>query len=136
MLRSALNRPLHPNEVAIAFHSIGLRLYSLQDIPEAEGGTNLHSAIALAIPYQPTQTLVVSDGKPDDPKQALFMAEKLSGMINTLYINSDRDREAIAFMRQLARLGCGRTANCDISHPQNQILLKGSIQKLLKVKEQ
>lgn len=134
LLRQVLDRPLHSDEIAIAFHSISLQIPRLQDIPEPEGGTALHNAIAGAIPYKPAQTLVISDGKPDDPKQALAQAENLSGIINTLYIGSDRDTEAIAFMRQLARTGCGRAEECDISNPQNQVLLQGNIQKLLKGK--
>ena len=131
LLRQALERSLHSNEVAIAFHSIPVQLESLHKIPEPDGGTALHYAIAQAIPYKPNQTLVISDGKPDDPKQAVAQAEKLTGIINTLYIGSDQDGEAIAFMSQLARLGCGRAENCDISNPRNQPLLKENIKHLL-----
>lgn len=131
VLRQALNRPLFQNEVALAFHSISHQLKSLQDIPEPAGGTALHFALSQASSYNPKATLVISDGQPDDPEQALAEAGKLSGIINTLYIGSDRDKQAIAFMRQLARIGCGRAANCDISNPQNQLLLSGRIQNLL-----
>lgn len=131
LLREALDRPLFEHEVAVAFHSVVLRLYSLQDIPEPCGGTALHAAIAQSIPYLPARTLVISDGKPDDPKQALCLAEKLSGIINTLYIGLEQDTEARAFMRQLARIGCGRAQVCDITNPQNQSLLLGRIQNLL-----
>lgn len=106
----------------------------MQDIPEPQGGTGLHNAIALAIPYNPHKTLVISDGKPDDPKQALSIAEKLSGIINTLYIGSDRDTDAIAFMRELARLGCGKSVSCDITNPHSSPLLSGKIQNLLACK--
>ena len=131
LLRQALNRPLLNNEVAIAFHSVPQQIRCLQDIPEPCGGTALHTAIAQSIHYHPSKTLVISDGKPDDPKQALSIAGELSGIINTLYIGSDRDKDAIAFMRQLARIGCGRAQVCDISNPQNQLLLSGRIQNLL-----
>lgn len=77
VLRQALARPLHNNEVALAFHSVPLQLYSLQEIPEPQGGTALHCAIATSLPYRPAQTLVISDGKPDDPKQALTQAQKI-----------------------------------------------------------
>lgn len=131
LLRQALDRPLAPGEVAIAFQSVVLPINSLQAIPEPMGGTALHLAIAEGANRKPAATLIVSDGKPDDAKQALRAAGKLSGVINTLYIGSDDDYEAIEFMRSLARLGCGKAQVCDVSKPEQQPQLKHAIAGLL-----
>jgi hypothetical protein len=115
ILRQALNRPLHPGEQAIAFNSAWYPLLSLQAIPEPSGSTALHYAIQeVATTYKPATTLVVCDGRPDSPEQALEAIRKLSGVINTLYIGPDNDQAAIDFMRKLARAGCGRAHCCDL----------------------
>jgi hypothetical protein len=131
LLRRALDRSLQLNEVAIAFHSVAQVLPTLQLIPEPQGGTALHLAIAHGIGLNPGHTLVVSDGQPDDAKQALAEAKKLTGIINTLYIGRDDDYEAIEFMRKLARLGCGRSQTCDVRNPENHARLEPSIKLLL-----
>lgn len=129
ILRGALNRPLEPDEMAFAFNSICEPIPDLRAIPDPLGGTALHFAIKAIKPHKPRQTLIVCDGKPDDPAQALSAARSLSGVINTLYIGPDSDRAAIEFMRQLARLGCGQSAVYDLR--DGPILLGQAIQKLL-----
>jgi len=114
ILRQALDRPLAKDEVAIAFSSICTQLSSLQDIPEPGGGTALHLALAEIAKLYPRQTLVVSDGRPNSKTEALTVAQSVSGIINVLYIGPDNDVEAIEFMRQLARIGCGVSQSCDI----------------------
>lgn len=114
ILREALDRPLLPDEVAIAFHSISTQLPNLQSIPEPGGGTALHLALAQVIKLHPRQTLVVSDGKPNLKEQALIEAQKITGLINTLYIGRDNDLDAIRFMRELARTRYGVSRTCDI----------------------
>lgn len=97
--------------------------------PEPQGGTALHLAIAVAASIRPRQTLIVSDGQPDDQRQALAEAKKLSGTISTLYIGSDSDKEAIAFMAKLARLGCGDAYVQDLA--KGHLALGQKIQNLL-----
>lgn len=130
LLRLALNRPLHPGERVIAFHSIATEINSLQAIPAPEGGTAMHLAIAQACALHPTHTLVVSDGRPDDEMQTITAAKKLTGTISTLYIGSDSDTTAIKFMRELARLGCGRAESCDLRREKNWQILPTAIEQL------
>ena len=130
LLRQALDRPIAAGETVLAFHSLAERLTSLQAIPEPMGGTALHLAICVGAAVMPGHTLVVSDGQPDDPAQALAAAAQLSGTISTLYLGSDTDKEAIAFMRKLARLGCGQYQHCDVSNG-SVLLLQQSIAGLL-----
>jgi hypothetical protein len=98
-------------------------------IPEPTGGTAMHLAIDTAADLRPRQTLIVSDGLPDDETQALRSAKMLTGIISTLYIGDDSNKKAIAFMRRLARLGAGRADIRDLS--LGSIELQGAIQILL-----
>ena len=98
-------------------------------LPEPCGGTAMHLALAVAAEVRPAQTLVVSDGHPDDEKAALATAKRLTGTISTLYIGSDSDNKAIEFMRKLARLGCGQADVMELSLGAG--LLQEKVQKLL-----
>ena len=129
ILRQA-NRQLI-NEVVLVFSSGCDRIASSQLIPEPFGGTAMHLGLHQAASYAPSHTLVVSDGQPDCQRQTLLAAQKLSGVISTLYIGDDADIEAIAFMSKLARIGCGRSEVCDIRNPQNQARLSSAIKGLL-----
>lgn len=130
ILRQAVNRQLI-NEVVLVFSSGCDRIASSQLIPEPFGGTAMHLGLQQAASYAPSHTLVVSDGQPDCQRQTLLAAQKLSGVISTLYIGDDADIEAIAFMSKLARIGCGRSEVCDIRNPQNQARLGSAIKGLL-----
>jgi len=130
VLRQSLDRPLSVDEVAITFNCICTQLPSLQAIPEPGGGTAMHLALAEIANLKPRQTLVISDGRPDLKQKVLAEAKGVTGVINTLYIGSDDDLEAIEFMRQLARVGCGISRTCDIRvAPPKQ--LKSAIALLL-----
>lgn len=133
ILREALNRNLDRNEIAIAFSTSVKILKDLQSIPEPSGGTALHMAIVEASKLQPKHSLVISDGMPDSKNQSLDAADKLSGTISTLFIGDDSDKEAIAFMDQLARLGCGKSSKCDIR--KHSVQLRSQIQLLLPSKK-
>jgi hypothetical protein len=131
ILRKAVNRPLMPDEMVFVFSSTCRRALDFWSIPEPEGSTALHLALLDVIYCNPKHTLIVTDGHPDDPEEALASAERLSGTISTLYIGRDDDHNAIAFCRKLARVGCGTAQVCDITKPQNQLLLKETITALL-----
>jgi len=98
-------------------------------MPLPSGGTAMHIALAVVKDLRPRTTLVVSDGEPDDERQTLAAAKKLSGVINTLYIGSDDNQAAISFMRRLARLGCGHFHDQDL-HLGDQPLL-AQMQRML-----
>ena len=116
-----------PAPCLIAFSS---RVYDrVSVLPEPNGTTALHLALACAVGYQPGATLVISDGQPDDEQHALAQAERLSGRIDTLYVGPDSDRAAIDFMRRLARVGCGRDMRADLGRPQPR--LGSTIRQLL-----
>lgn len=130
ILREAVDRPLHPGEVVIAFSSTCKILPDLQSIPESGGGTALHMALERAIEFSPKSTLVVCDGKPNSKSEAFAVAGRLPGIINTLYIGPDDDLDAIQFMADLARVGCGIPQRCDVRF-QNPKQLGEAITRLL-----
>lgn len=131
ILRSVFRRPKADNEIAIAFSSSAAIIPDFASIPHPNGNTNLAQAISLAATYKPRTTLVISDGMPDSQDEALSAAQKLTGVINCLFIGNEDDKCAIAFMKKLSRLGCGQATVCDISKLDGAPRLKSAITLLL-----
>lgn len=90
-------------------------------LPAACGGTAMHLALSVGANIQPISSLVVSDGEPDDPDQALAIAQTMPGSISTLYIGSDSNRNAIGFMRRLAQIGMGSFSQMDINRIKDPV---------------
>lgn len=77
-------------------------------IPAAtESNTNLAAALRAAQLHDPGVTLVISDGQPDNPCEALNVAATFRGTIDVLYVGPDSDGAAISFMKQLASAAGG-----------------------------
>lgn len=72
------------------------------------GNTPLHLALNSARAFQPSRTIVITDGHPDDPYAALAEARTLSGVIDVVYCGPERDMEAQEFLRKLATVTGGR----------------------------
>lgn len=102
---------------------------NVYEIPQPGGNTALHLALESALKYSPKTTLVISDGQPDDPSEALRQTHYLTGVINTLYVGPDTDQTAIRFMNDLARSGCGVYQKADLTN--QKVRLGAIIQKLL-----
>jgi hypothetical protein len=128
VLRDALDASLG-SATLIAFASLPTVITSPQDLPLPEGGTALHLALDAAAAYRPARTLVISDGVPEDERAALAAADRLTGAIDVIYCGPDSARDAIAFLRQLARVGCGRYAATSLK--PTAPLLAPTIQRLL-----
>jgi len=103
-----------PQAHVIAFSSWPQEVHPGCPLPVPSGGTALHQALAYTEPFRPRQTLVISDGRPDDEAKALSAADSLTGIIDVIYCGPDGDAEAIAFMRRLARAGGGRVVIHDV----------------------
>jgi hypothetical protein len=82
----------------------------------AGGSTNLAMGLKEIAKLNPSQTIVISDGEPTDEKAAIAAAKELTGTISTVFIGDDGDKDAIAFMKKLASLGCGRTYVQNLGH--------------------
>lgn len=81
---------------------------------QASGSTPLHAALDLANTLSPRQTLVITDGHPDDADAALAVARQLSGRIDVLFIGPTSDHVGQEFCRRLARIGVGTMRTFDL----------------------
>jgi hypothetical protein len=117
VLREALVnvQPDLPDARLVAFGSTAGEIPGASSLPAPAGGTALHLAIDLAAIMHPARTLVISDGQPDSEDLALAAAARLPGLIDVIYCGPDSDKDAIAFMYRLARLGGGRVVVRDVS---------------------
>jgi Mg-chelatase subunit ChlD len=88
----------------------------VQAVPEPEANTNLAAGLRAAQALDPGVTLVISDGQPDNPAEALAVARTFRGAIDVLYVGPDSDAVAIAFMQKLAQAADGQVRVNDIGH--------------------
>lgn len=96
-----------PSAATIAFDSLPRRLAPHEALPAPNGGTALHLAIDEAAKLRPRKTVVITDGQPDNDRQAIASAGKLSGTIDVIYCGDDSDTRAIDFLRRLAAAAGG-----------------------------
>jgi hypothetical protein len=89
-------------------------------LPPAGGGTALHLALGYCARIDASDILVISDGHPDRPGDALVAADRLQARIDVIYCGPDNDAEGMAFMRRLARSG-GAAHRGNLSAPQELI---------------
>ena len=101
-------------------------------IPEPENNTALAPALLHVQQFDPGVTLVISDGQPDNAKDALDVARTFRGAIDVLYIGPESDAKAIAFMRQLAAAAGGEVRVHDLAKLGNTRQLIGHIAGLLR----
>jgi hypothetical protein len=90
-------------------------------LPEPDGSTALHRAIAQVASLHPTPLIVISDGEPDDARAALDAACSLGCVIQTFYCGDESNRAAISFLRNLAlcsRGGIGRMRLGNLAQPE------------------
>jgi hypothetical protein len=130
-LREALDQVVQPNHILVTFSSAAQRIGSPADLPSPSGGTALESALAEAARHDPRATLVISDGEPTNPEAALRMAEALPGTIDVIYCGDEGNRDAVEFMRRLARLGCGQYAAHSWQSRPGAPLLAATMRRLL-----
>lgn len=130
MLRKAIEMIDWRSYQLICFNSYVEPISDLNQIPYPSGGTALHQAIAYIQKLYSSQTLIICDGEPDDEDKAIKAAEKLPGIISTLYIGDDGNKSEIEFMRKLATLGCGKVYVKDLN-TINPLQLSTTINKLL-----
>jgi hypothetical protein len=128
ILRQAIEKINWQNYRLFAFDSDTTEVNSPDLIPEPRGSTNLDLAIDTIVPLHPCETLIVCDGEVDDETATLAAAAKLSGIISCLYIGDDKG-PGVDFMRQLAKIGCGKIYVQDIT--QGAIALGRSIERLM-----
>lgn len=104
-------RPDMPEQETIAFATTARVLGPAERLPDPAGGTAMHLGLAEAARRDGKRVLVISDGMPDDRRQALAEADRLASAgatIDVLYVGPETDASAIAFMRSLVRRGSMR----------------------------
>jgi hypothetical protein len=121
--------------------TLGVRLFAFSSavreierhapLPEPEGGTALHLALAHAASLAPARVVVISDGEPDDADAALAAARELGCEIITYFAGDERNHAAVAVLRALAWCsadGLGHAAVADLRAPDR---LAGELRLLL-----
>jgi hypothetical protein len=129
VLRKAVEGIDWQNYRLFTFDSVVAEIGSPSQLANSGGSTALHLALERIIPLQPSLTVVISDGEPNDEQGALEAAKRLTGTISTIHIGDDQDKVAIAFMRQLADLGCGSTYIQDLG--RGYLELSATIDRLM-----
>jgi hypothetical protein len=127
VLREAVNAVRASSDRLVTFSSGSTEVSA---IGEPDGSTALHLGLGHIEPWRPSHTLVISDGQPDNEGAALAAAERLTGIIDVLYVGPDGDRAAMDFMRRLARAGCGRMQAADIAK-QSPTAIAGNMRLML-----
>ena len=111
------------------FDSFCVEIHDPSALLTTGGGTALDLGLKEIAKLNPSQTVVISDGEPSDEEDALTAAKQLSGTISTVFIGDDTDKDAIAFMRKLATLGCGNTYVRDLGRGHAE--LSATVQQLM-----
>lgn len=93
-------RKRFPKIRVIGFHSIAFEINS-PNLPLPTGGTDLARALDFARQWKPRKTIIISDGLPDDPDAAQGSANRLTGVVDTIYCGPD-GHPAIEFLRSLS----------------------------------
>ncbi len=91
----------------------------VDDVPNPDGSTPLHDAIALAKTYGATRLVVISDGIPDHQPSALDQARAFGGQIDVVFVGDGDtggyDTMGMAFMDELAKLTGGKRFEGNLS---------------------
>ncbi len=122
---------LHPSRRRLfRFDSTALGCYSPDELTEPGGGTALDAGLRMAGGIDPGRVIVISDGLPNDDAAALDAADALRCRIDVIYCGPDSDAGAIAFMRRLARTGCGECVVEDIARTASTLRLTVELRRL------
>jgi hypothetical protein len=104
MLESALANllPRHPGVIVYAFGSDVQRVYEPQQgLPPVLGSTDLAKALRALHVEQPKHVVVISDGEPNNPDDAIRAALALVSRFSTVYCGDESNAAAIAFLKKL-----------------------------------
>lgn len=104
----------------VAFSSTVTPLSPGASLPPPDGSTALHLALMHCIDVGATDVLVISDGHPDRPGEALAVADRLDARIDVIYCGPDNDITGMEFMRRLAR-GGGAAHHRSLAAPRELI---------------
>jgi Mg-chelatase subunit ChlD len=115
----------HPHVKLIAFNGDGVAFVNAPWRPS--GNTPLHAAIEFARNVGLGHAIVISDGYPDRPNEALNAARAFGGRIDVVFVGNPGE-SGEEFLRQLADAAGGCSFTGDLSAPKE---LVGEIAGLL-----
>lgn len=99
-----------------------------ESIPEPRGCTLMAVALELAGTVFPSESIVISDGLPQDGDRALAVAAQLPGTISVCFVGDEQDYQGAEFMQRLARVGGGMYAHRDLARNR---AIEGDLRKML-----
>ena len=114
----------------VRFDSAAVLLESPDGLNDPDGGTAMDAGLRAAAGLDPGRLIVISDGLPNDEAAALAAADLLPCRIDVIYCGPDSDAGAIAFMRRLARTGCGECVTEDIGRTASTVRLTVELRRL------
>lgn len=112
----------HPRVRIIAFNYRVVEV-TAKNLPGPDGGTNLAGALDFAAQFKPRKTIIISDGLPDSEAAATSAADRLTGIIDTIYCGPD-GHPAITFLRSLSRETGGVSVQWD-GYTQVSTVIRG-----------
>lgn len=92
----------------VAFEPAGIPTFT-------SGGTDLAKGLQFvkAADVPGIRFIVISDGTPDNPQQALSIARGFKNKIDVIFVGDECDSRAITFMNELARASGGKQVTAD-----------------------
>ncbi len=82
--------------------------------PFLSGSTDLAGALRFVQVADGTvKFVVISDGYPDEPEEALAIARRLQSVIDVVYVGPESDRAGLQFLEQLAKASGGQFVKAD-----------------------
>ncbi|GAB3975476.1 hypothetical protein GCM10028806_33130 [Spirosoma terrae] len=89
-------------------------LPTVKNLPDPNGGTQLHRPLEALKPTNPKQILVISDGMPDNASSCLKAARNLSGVISVFYVGPEDDKIGREFLEKLALANRGKIIHVNL----------------------
>lgn len=91
----------HPECKVVVFNSAVYPVTGAT-VPPPFGGTDLARGLEFVAKWRPRKTVIISDGLPDSEQAATLAADRMTGIIDTIYCGPD-SHPAIQFLRSLSR---------------------------------
>ena len=113
------------------FHSSVVQIKVDQQLPEPCGGTGLANALKHRGVSDAGGIVLLSDGCPNSPRDALEAAARLRCPIDVVFCGDPTDQHAVAFMRQLAKQTGGRFSLEPYEQPKASQRIAKSLTRLI-----
>jgi Mg-chelatase subunit ChlD len=105
----------HPGKIAVVAFSCDV-VFAPSGVPRFEGsGTDLAAGLRFILPFDGTvRFIVVSDGCPNDEREALKVAKQFTSRIDTIFVGDESDWSGgAAFLVRLAAASGGQSVKAD-----------------------